>query len=186
MAGVRNAPAARTTVEARTTRRRLRLARRHVRLDPDRAAALGQDAGHVGVGHDPGARRVRRREVDADPGLLGAPRTPERTAAAVPAGARVPARRGGLPAERPGPAQDDGVLGRDVGGLGDADLRLDRRDVVVPRLPGQALEAVLGRPFGSRTPSGAGMQVVQLMSVPPPTPVPASSVTEPSQVVTRP
>ena len=38
----------------------------------------------------------------------------------------------------------------------------------------------------SRTASGASMQVIQLTSVPPPTPVPASIVIEPSQVVVRP
>ena len=125
-------------------------------LDADRAAALDQDARHAGVGHDPGARRGRLGEVDADPGLLGAAPAAERAAAAVAAGARVPARRRRLPAERPGAAQDDRVLGRDVGRLGDAELGLDRGDVGVPGLPGQALQAVLGRPLGPDRPRAPG------------------------------
>ena len=79
----------------------------------------------------PAARRGR--EVDPDPRLLRPAPAAERAAAAVAAAGRVPARRGRLPAERAGPAQDDRVLRRDVGRLGDPELRLDGGDVRRPR-----------------------------------------------------
>ncbi len=94
-------------------------------LDPDRATALEQDARHAGIGHDPGARRVRLGEMDPDARLLRATPAAERAAAAVAAGRRVAARRRRLPAEGPGTAQQDRVLGRDVGRLGDAEIGLD-------------------------------------------------------------
>ena len=91
----------------------------------------------------------------------------------------------GLPAERVGAPQDRGVLRRDAGRLGHAQLRLHRRDVALPAAPVDAVEAVLGRPL-ARTASGATMLVIQLTSVPPPTPLPDSMVIAPSQVASRP
>jgi hypothetical protein len=72
----------------------------HPGLDADGAPALDEHPRHAGALDDPGPRRVGRREVDPEPGLLGPPRTAERTAATVATVHRVASRRTGLPAEQ--------------------------------------------------------------------------------------
>ena len=119
------------------------------RHDAGRPAVLEHHASDAGVRdhHRPGGGRIG--EMDTDPGPLGPTRATEAATAAVAAGIGVAARRSRLPAERPGATQEDRVLRRDVGGLGDAELGFDGGDVARPGLAGHPLEAVLGRPFGA-------------------------------------
>ena len=203
IAGVRSAPADRTTIGARTIKRRvtgtpgrsgrsMRPARRRVRddgrpLDAHGPPALDQDPEDADPRHDPGARRVRPGEMDPEAALLGATRAPERTAAAGPAVDRVPARRGRLPAEGGRSTQDGLVLRRDDRRRGDRQLGLDRRDIVGPtRRPTTPWRPCAGRPFAPGPPRSATMLVIQFTSVPPPTPLPDSIVIAPSQVERRP
>ena len=163
IAGVRSAPAARTTTGARTTsrprhRRRPagpddRSARRSpasvttaVPSDADRPPALQQHRDDPDPRHDPGSGGVGPREMDPEPRLLRAARAPERTTAAGAAVGRVPPGRGGLPAQRRRPAQDRRVLRRDDGRRRDAELGLDRRDVGVPGRRRHALRGHDRRP----------------------------------------
>ena len=117
--------------------------------------------------------RTARREVDPDARLLGPAPAAERAAPAVAAAGRVAAGRGRLPAERPGAAQQDRVLGRDAGWT---PRRRSRRSTAAtsatmrrrPRSPrGRARPA-----HSSRIAAGAAMLVIQLTSVPPPTALP--------------
>ena len=135
--------------------------------------------------HDPRARLERAREVDADARLLGATRG-SRTGNCRSRRSRVALRRvgRGLPAEPLRAAHDDLVLRRDAALTADTDSSVSSvRDVVASRPRRRRSRRCRGRaPIRARTAAGASIVVIQLTSVPPPTPEPASIVIDASQV----
>ncbi len=119
------------------------------RLDTDRPSAFDDDATDRRIGQDPCTGGRGLGQVDPDARLFRPARATEPAAPAVAAGIGVASRRSRLPAERPGAAQEDRVLRRDVGRLGHPDLGFDGSDIVRPGLTGHPLEAVLGHPLGA-------------------------------------
>ena len=147
IAGVRSAPAARTTTGARTVSFRAAPRGPNSPSTPTAAPFCISTRLDARVCHDPRATGRRSSEVCPDPRPLRAATTTERTTAAIGAIGSVPPRRSRLPAERIRATEDDGVLWRDRGRFGDVELRLDRSNIVIPRGAGHAFEAVLRRPF---------------------------------------
>ena len=148
--GVRSAPAARTTCGARTTSRRGTPSIETVASTPAARPCSTQDPLDGRVGDDPRPVLPRLGEVDPDPRLLRAPPAAEPAPAAVAAVDAVPPDLADLLAEHRAAAEDQLVLGRDVRGVGHADLGGQRREVRVERRVLEAREPMGGRPVAAR------------------------------------